>query len=86
MGKMEVSGGIRKTGYLLGLRLGPPGVRRSSPFEEGVLWAWMGGLAAHPLGWGWRRQVQQKCERWGWGVGGGGQDWTNNSEPTEMHC
>ena len=32
--------------------LGRMGVRTCSPFEEGFLHAWIGGLAVHPLGWG----------------------------------
>ena len=29
-----------------------PGVRKCSPFEEGILHWWISVLVAHPLGWG----------------------------------
>ena len=33
-------------------RLVLPGVRTCAPFKEGIVHSWIGGLGAHPLGWG----------------------------------
>ena len=54
-------GGAVKAGWVCRLVL--PGVPKCSPFEEGILHSWMGGLVVHPL------EVKgagpKQCERWG---------------------
>ena len=34
------------------------------PVEEGILNSWIGGLVAHPLGWGARSNTETYCEWW----------------------
>ena len=46
-------------------RLVLAGVRTCSPFEEGLLHSWMGGLYIHPLGWKVKRSKKKKTARGG---------------------